>query len=426
MRDSHSRCVIVGNGVAGATAALAIRAREPHPEITLIGGESDYFFSRTALMCAFMDRLSRRELEPLERSVWKRERITLRRGWVRDLDARRQRVTLDSGESLSYSRLLLATGSEPVRPAWDGLDRVRGGAAHFVSLQDLDACERLARSARDAVVVGGGLIGVELAECLVWAGLRVTFLIREPWYWSAALDEREAAMVAAHLRARGVDVRTGEEVAAVECDSSGCVRAIATTSGAALPCAFLGIAIGVRPAIGWLRGVSTPPELSQGVRTDSGFRTSLDNVWAAGDCAEILLPDGSALVEQNWYSARRQAELAARSICGEPVVYRPPVPFNSAKFFGIEYTSAGQTANLPPGARQFYARIPRREASIRVVDHDGAVCGFSMLGSRWDHRLLVRWIEERRPLEWVAAHLREAQFDGEFGRAPLPALERVA
>src|SRR5437588_4238253 len=117
-----TRYVIIGNGVAGVTAAMTLRQRDRKAAITLIGGESDYFFSRTALMYAYMDRMTLRDLEPFERSVWDKQAIRRMRAWVKDVDAGRAAVTLDTGESIPYDRLLLAIGARPNRPAWKGLD----------------------------------------------------------------------------------------------------------------------------------------------------------------------------------------------------------------------------------------------------------------------------------------------------------------
>ncbi|MDE3180044.1 MAG: NAD(P)/FAD-dependent oxidoreductase, partial [Acidobacteriota bacterium] len=110
------RYVIIGNGVAGTTAAITLRQREPEAGITLISGESDYFFSRTALMYAFMDRMERRDLEPYERKVYALQGIQLVRDRVNDLDAGARIVTLNSGRTVCYDRLLLATGSLPNVP----------------------------------------------------------------------------------------------------------------------------------------------------------------------------------------------------------------------------------------------------------------------------------------------------------------------
>lgn len=412
------RFVIIGNGVAGATAAFTLRQREPEAEITMIGGESDYFFSRTALMYAFMDRMSLRDLEPTERKVFAKQKIQLLRDWVTDLDAGRQILRLESGKSISYDRLLLATGSAPKQAEWPGLEGAREGVAHFVSLQDLERCERLVPTTREAVVVGGGLIGVELAECLVFHRRKVTFLVRSPWYWPGALAREESEIVTEHIRRRGVDLRGGEEIAEVLAGEGSRVRAVRTKSGAEFPCQMLGIAIGVEPATAWLRRAATPPRIARGIVVSPSFQTSLENVWAAGDCVEIEI-EGERVVEQIWYSAKRQGELAARAMLGDTVRYQPPVFYNSAMFFEIEYTSAGMIGEPGADAATFFCRIPGKEASVRIVERGGAVVGMNMLGARWNHTLFERWIAERRSMDYAIEHLREAQFDVEFGRLDL-------
>ncbi len=414
------RYVIIGNGVAGTTAAFTIRERERRAWITLISDESDYFISRTALMYAFMDRLERRDLEPVERKVWDRQNIECVRGRVTGIDSAGHKLTMRSGAVIPYDRLLIACGSLPNRPAWDGLAEVQDGLVNFVTLGDLDRCERLTKTGQKAVVVGGGLIGVELVECLRHHGMQVTFLVREPWYWPAALGKPEGLMISEHIRKHGVDVRMDESVKRVNVDSGGNVRGVLTDAGHEYACSLLGVAVGVHPAIEWLP--DNGPRANRGVLVDTSFRTSLDTVWAAGDCAEIQFDDRPTVVEQIWYSAKRQGELAARSMLGDPIVYDPPVFYNSAKLFDIEYTTVGNFRI--PDAAEFYGRIPGRDVSIRIAEYSGAVIGFNMLGSRWDHTWFERWIAERRSLEYVMEQLHLAQFDVEFGRQDLSEFRR--
>jgi 3-phenylpropionate/trans-cinnamate dioxygenase ferredoxin reductase subunit len=414
-----TRYVIIGNGVAGVTAAMTLRQRDRKAAITLISGESDYFFSRTALMYAYMDRMTLRELEPFERSVWDKQAIRRVRAWVKDIDAGRAAVTLDTGESIPYDRLLLATGARPNRPSWKGVDAIRDGFVHFVSMEDLQRCERLTKPGEKAIVVGGGLIGVELVECLAHHGMDVTFLILEPWYWPVAMASGEGEMISDHIRRHGVDVVHNEEVIEAVAGADGRVRSVKTRSGKELECGMLGVAIGVHPAVEWLAQVTTPPRIGRGIQVQPDFSTSLANVWAAGDCAEILLPGSKPFVEQIWYSAKRQGELAARSMAGDRIAYEPPVFYNSSKFFGIEYTTVGMVNNAPDGARNFYMKIPGKDVSVRVVESGGAAIGFNMLGSRWNHNHFERWIAERRSMDYVMEHLHEAQFDVEFGREDL-------
>ncbi|AWV88811.1 NAD(P)/FAD-dependent oxidoreductase [Bradymonas sediminis] len=415
--------IIVGNGVAGIQAALTLRERLPDPattHITIISDESDYFISRTALMYAYTEKLQRRDLEPYERRLYRDKHLTLRRARVVDLDADAKTVTLGDGESLAYDGLLLSVGAKPRSADFAGLDKVRDGLVNFVSLQDLDHCERLTPTTRRAVIVGGGLIGIELVECLRHHGVEVTFLVRSPWFWPAALGADEGEFIAAHMREHGVDLRLEEQVQEVKVDENGRVCAVRTESGEEIDCQMLGVAIGVTPNCEWLRAVKTPPALARGIRVDRAFRTSLPQVWAAGDCAEIDQDTGNTLVETIWYSAKRHGILAAQSMLGDPVRYETPVFFNSSKFFDIEFTTVGDLEDAPPGSTTLYRKMPERPISQRIVANAaGEVIGFNMLGSRFDHRILTRWIQEKRGLDWVRDNLEHAQFDVEFGRVPL-------
>jgi NAD(P)H-nitrite reductase large subunit len=411
--------VIIGNGIAGITAAFTIRARDTDAEITVVSPESEYFYSRTALMYAFMDRMTRRDLEPYERKVYEKQSIGRILARVVDLNAGSHSITLENERTLTYDRLLLATGSAPRVPNWTGLDKAKTGVCHFVSLQDLEESERLTRTSTEAVLVGGGLIGVEMAECLVHHGRKLTFFVKDPWYWPVALGGEEGAMISEHIRAHGVNLLLNEEIGEVLTDSAGRVRAVRTAGGKEASCQMLAIAIGVRPAVDWLRQVSTMPALNRGIVVQPDFRTSLPDVFAAGDCAEPNSGGEAGFVEQLWYSAKRQGELAGRSMLGDAVNYRPPVFYNSAKFFDIEYTTSGMVNDAPPGSSAFYCRIPGKDVSVRIVEHEGAVIGFNMLGSRWNHTVFEKWITERRGLDFVMRALNQAQFDVEFGRMDL-------
>lgn len=418
------RIVIIGNGVAGVTCAFSARQRDPDADITLISGETDYFFSRTALMYAYMDTMTRKNLEPFERSAYDRNRIRRVRDWVVDHVASEQVVVTEGGKRIAYDRLVLAVGASPNLFGWEGVDTLNDGLVHFVSMQDLDACERLTPSTREAVVVGGGLIGIELVECLVHHGVKVTFLIREPYYWPVALGSEEAEFVVEHMRHHGVDVALEEEMTRVEADERGRVKTVHTSKGRALPAQMLGIAAGVRPNVARIKQWTDVPNIGRGIQTDRTLETSIPNVFACGDCAEILVPGQERpLHETIWYSAKRQGALVGRNLFGDNVTYEPPLFFNSSKFFEIEYTTVGDVVRVPAGATSIYLKHPTKELSARIVAHEGRVIGFNMLGSRWNHEVLERWIIERRTPEWVLKRLAKAQYDVEFGRANLRQME---
>jgi NADPH-dependent 2,4-dienoyl-CoA reductase/sulfur reductase-like enzyme len=448
--------VIVGNGVCGIEAALALRRRDAEARITLVSDEHDHFYSRTALMYVFAGQMTLRDTEPYDRGLYERLRFERARRRVSGLDSRARALRFEDGGTLGYERLLLAVGSRGRPAPWPGAPGP--GLHYFVTLRDLEGLDRDARPGRRAVVVGGGLIGVEVAEILLARGLEVTFVIRENWYFPLALDEREAAMVAEHLRAHGVDVRLGLNVEEVRRRPDGALagvrlgpapRSVAESGAAAgeVACDLLVSAIGVVPNTGFLGDSGLRLSKGGAIEVDDALRASAPDVWAAGDCANVTWADGSRRPEQLWYTARDQGRVAAASMLGDGATYRRGAWYNSAKFFDLEYTTAGWVPvrldwdNTPldpgPDVREWFHRWPGRFDSQRIVCKGGSggtgespqldergrihsaranerVVGFNMLGGRWNHEVLLDWIDSRRTLGFVLEHLAEAQFDEEL------------
>ena len=240
---------------------------------------------------------------------------------------------------------------------------------------------------------------------LATRGVAVTFLVREPRYLASALSEQESALVAAAIRSHGVDLRLGAEVERVE--GAGRAEAVVTTDGERIPADVVGVGIGVRPNVGWL-GESLA--VDRGVLVDDALRASAENVWAAGDCAQLRTPPpGVRAVEPIWYTARLQGATAGLGMAGRPRPYAPPVFFNSAKFFDLEWQLCGDLA----GPATDWERSDGAR-SVRIRHRDGAVVGVSGLGVRLRQAVCSRWIEERWPLDRAVADLPAARFDAEF------------
>ncbi len=414
---------IIGNGVAGTEAALALRRREADARITVISAEHDHFFSRPALMYVFCGQLDLAATEPYDRGLYERLRFELIRQRVASLETASRRLCFEDGSHLDYDRLLLAVGSKPRPAPWPGADGP--GVHYFVTLDDLKGLDEAARSGMRAVVIGGGLIGVEVAEILKQRGLSVSFVIRENWYFPLALDESESNMVAGHMRRHGCDVRLGDDVEEIQRDPQGAVRGVATTGGE-IACDLVVCSIGVVPNTTFLAESGLSLSKGGAIEVDESLRTNDQNVWAAGDCANVGWIDGSRRPEQLWYTARDQGRLAAEAMLGDECAYRRGTWYNSAKFFDVEYTTAGWVParlnwdNTPldpgPDVRNWFQQRPETCQSERIVVKGDRVVGFNMLGRRWNHEPFLRWIEERRDLDYVLAHLAEAQFDEEFTR----------
>jgi NADPH-dependent 2,4-dienoyl-CoA reductase/sulfur reductase-like enzyme len=268
------------------------------------------------------------------------------------------------------------------------------------------------------VVVGGGLIWIEMAEMLKTRKIAVTMLVRENNYWDNVLPEEEARLINRHIREHHVDLRLGVELRSVEADKEGKISAVTTSSGEKIPCQFAGIAIGVKPNVDLFR--ESPLDTGEGILTDVYFRTNMENVFAIGDCVEfrdIPGPDRKK-IEQVWYTARMHGETLAYSLTADkPVKYCPGVWFNSAKFFDIEYQTYGF---IPPvhvkGQRSFYWEHREGKMCFRMLydDQSKAILGINSLGMRWRHAFFDKAIKEGWHIDKVMQDLEQANFNPEF------------
>ena len=415
--------VIIGNGITGVTCALSVRRLQPEARITLVSGESAHHYARTALMYVYMGHLRYQDTKPYGDWFWAENRLDLVHATATALDTNTKTLTLDTGATLTYDQLLLATGSESRRYGWPG--QHLAGVQGLYNLPDLAAMARDTHGISRGVVVGGGLIGVELAEMLHTRGIEPVVLVRDARYWGSVLPPEEANLVDRQFQQNHVAVRYGTELREILGDAAGRVRAVRTTAGEEITCQWVGLATGVTPNLALAR--TSNVETDTGILVDEYLRTSVPHVFAAGDCAQHRRPAaGEVAIEQLWYTGRMQGETVAHTICGQPTAYRRGIWFNSAKFFNLEYQTYGQAPAAPtPGLSSFYWEHPTAQVALRVyfrTTAPHAVVGFNALGLRLRHAVCEQWIREQAPVGTVLAHLGAANFDPEFARQHEPAI----
>ncbi len=403
---------IIGNGIAGITAARELRKRKPDWRITVISGESDHPYSRPALMYVFMGHLRYEHTKLYEDWFWPRNRIDLVRAWVTRIDVARKVVELDHGAPIAWDQLVIATGSQSNRFGWPGQDLA--GVQGLYGLQDLELLEGNCRGAKRAVIVGGGLIGIELAEMLHSRGIAITFLVREASYWSNIMPAEESQLINQVIRREGLDLRLSTQLREIVDDGKGRACAVITDRGEKIECQLVGLTAGVSPSIGLLAGSGI--ETGRGVLVDPSFRTNVPGVHAAGDCAEIRMPGGKNRIEQLWYTGKMHGQVLARVLAGEDASHDRGIWFNSAKFLDLEYQTYGLVHMNVPGERNLYWQAGDGLHALRLVYTDEAVIGFNALGIRYRHKTCERWIQEKRSVEYVMQNLPEANFDPEFFR----------
>lgn len=403
--------VIIGNGVTGINAALRLRELRPDARITVISGESTYHYSRPALMYVFMGHMRYADTKPYPDDFWEKQRLELLRDWVVGLDPQDRRLRLHRGGEMAFDQLLLATGSKTNRFGWPGQDLE--GVQGLYDLMDLRLLYENTRRCEHAVIVGGGLIGIELAEMLHSRNIHVSLLVREKSYWNNVLPDEESAMVNRAIEAEGMDLRLETNLEEILDDGHGRVGGVRTKEGERIDCQLVGLTPGVSPNLDLVEGTSI--ETGRGILVDEGLRTNVDGIYAAGDCAEIRTPgEDRNLLQQVWYTGRAQGRLAGEILAGEDRRYEPATWFNSAKFLDIEYQTYGRVGFHVPGEKHLYWEHPDGRRSLRLVYTDEGVIGFNLMGMRHRHRVCERWVDERRSVDHVLEHLDQANFDPEF------------
>ena len=291
------RVVIIGNGISGITAARYVRKWSDHI-ITVISAETDHFYSRTALMYIYMGHMRYEDTKPYEDHFWKKNRIELVRDYVHTIQTDQKKLQLGSGRSIDYDVLIIAVGSKSRFFGWPGQDL--RGVQGLYGIPDLENMEQYTRGINRAVVVGGGLIGIEMVEMLHARHIPVTFLVREKSYFSHVLPPEESEIINQEIRDHHIDLRLQTELKEARGDADQRVKSIVTTEGEEIECQFLGITTGVTPNIDIV--AQSDVETNRGVLVNEYFETSIPDVYAIGDCAEYrngwyrLPTAGSALV----------------------------------------------------------------------------------------------------------------------------------
>ena len=406
--------VIIGNGITGITAARTIRKHSDH-EITVVSGETDYFFSRTALMYIYMGHMQFKDTQPYEPWFWTKNRINLKRAWVKTIDTQNKQLLFSNDDRMPYDKLLIASGAKPNKFGWPGQDLI--GVQGLYSYQDLEELEKnTANGINRAVIVGGGLIGMEMAEMLHSRHYPVTFLVRESSYWNNILPEQESQLITRHIREHGFDLRLNETLKEIKGDANGKVTSIITGSGEEIACQVVGLTAGVSPNIAFLK--DTEIKTDKGVVINQHMHTNVEDIYAAGDCAQFqhALPD-RRVIEQVWYTGKLQGEAAAFNMLGHDKMYEPGFWFNSAKFLDIEYQTYGTVLNtLREGETEFYWESDDHQKCVHVLyrESDHLFIGINVFGIRMRHEIFNRWLLEKQKVEHIMSHLSAANFDPEF------------
>lgn len=403
------KVVIIGNGIAGITTAIELRKLTDF-EISVVSDESDFFFSRTALMYVFMGHMKFEHTQPYENSFWEKNKISLVNGRANEVLPEKNTVSLENGDKLDYEYLVIATGSKPNKYNWPGQNLE--GVSALYHKQDLEYLEKYSSKIKKAVVVGGGLIGVELAEMLHSRGIQVTFLVRENSFWSMVLSENEGRMLEKHILEHGINLKLNAELK--EINGKEAVESVITSTGETIECQFVGLTVGVSPNVGFLQNSSI--KINKGILVNKYLQTNIPNIFAIGDCAEIQQPqDGRRPIEAVWYTGKIMGQTLAKTLNGQNTAYHPGHWFNSAKFFDIEYQTYGLApSKLSDNQDEFYWEKENKAVRIVFNKENQVFEGINTFGIRMRQDFFEKVLDRKESLSFVIKNLEKANFDPEF------------
>ncbi len=372
--------VIIGGSAAGTSAADTLRRLDPRCEITIISDETRPFYSRCLTSYYIAGKIDEHDMLLREPGFYEAHRLDLIMGRTAvSVDPKKRAVVLDDGREIPYGRLLLATGGRAKVPDIPGADR--HGVFTLRTWDDAVAIARKAKTARKAVVVGGGLIGMKAASALRDAGLEVRVVVASGRVLSQMLDEAAAAVARGLLEAHGFAIDTRCDV--VEVEGDGEVRCVRLKDGRRVDADLVIIGKGVDPEVDLAK--SCGARVGRGVIVDEHLETSVPGVYAAGDVAEAYdIACGEMRVNAMWTAATAQGKVVARNMAGIPTRYPGSVGMNSIDICGVPFISMGVTSPGRAGDGNGYIEVTRRRGSTwyrKVVLRDGVICGAVFAGA---------------------------------------------
>lgn len=378
----HADVVIVGTGHGGAQAAIALRQHGHEGSILMIGRDDAPPYERPPLSKEYLagDKGFERIMIRPEK-FWADKDIALRLGAaVTAIDPAAHRLTLSDGGSVTYRKLIWSGGGDPRRLPVPGA--VLPGVFYVRDKADADAMmAALADGAKRAVVIGGGYIGLEAAAVLRKLGCEVTLVEMLPRLLARVAGEELSTFYAEEHRRQGVDVRLNEGVRAVLGEDQGKVTGVLLESGEELPCDMVIVGIGVVPAVAPL--IAAGAAGSNGVDVDFCCRTTLDDIYAIGDCAAHAndFADGAVIRLESVQNAHDMANTVAKAIMGEKEPYHA-LPW----FWSNQYDLKLQTAGLSLGFDGTILRGDPATCKFTVVYlRDGRPIAFDCVGTMKDY-----------------------------------------
>lgn len=387
--------VIVGGSVAAASALAAIRQNRPKAEIRVVADEAVPFYYRPLIPYLLDGSRTAEEILFAEQPS-AAGRAELIHDRCVAIDPARQRIRLQSGRDLPYTKLLLAAGGAPIMLVGDLEGLEHQGIFTLRSMDDAVKIRKYLPGCRTAAVIGGGLVGIKAAEALAKVGLAVTVIEQKEQILPLRADRMAAAAIVTRLKEKGVTVLTGQAPQAVTA-SAGKADGVRLADGSTVAADLVILAVGIRPNIDFL--AASGIAIERGVLADSRMQTSLPNIYAAGDLVQFTdQAAGDEEVSALWSNAVHTGRVAGCNMSGGRAVVPPMLSvMNSTEIAGLPLISAGKLDD-PAGKHAVFAESCGDNCRKLLFAKDRLV-GLLFLGNVNRAGVYVNMIRNRMPLQ---------------------------
>ncbi|MBU0508218.1 FAD-dependent oxidoreductase [bacterium] len=380
--------LVLGFSAAGANAVETLRRLQPEAEITVVSADRREFYLRLDLEGIFHGKTAA-DLTPRPPTYWDENGIVVVKERALAIDPPQREVRLADERTIRYDRLLVATGAEPRKLAVPG--HSLEGVVAYHTLDDAELICASRERVRRIVIVGGGILGLELARAVVSFGWETTILVRGGHVGSPTVDPSGSPIITKSLERAGVNMIYRDQVAEFEGEAD-CLVAVRTTEGRRLEAEMAVVCIGVVPAVSFLAGTGI---LTNGkLIVDDRLRTPVENVYAAGDVAVVRTAEGREIACNTWTVASAQARVAAGNMCGQDQPWEEGVLYNLDSLFDREFTKIGPwDERRTPGRTIHEFHEPERYSALVV--RDGILESAFLLGDRSGDRRLRKLISRQ-------------------------------
>lgn len=393
--------------MAGVTAAETIRQNDPAGTIGIVSDEPYMLYSRVMLSKPnfFLGKVDFDQVWMKGEEWYKERNIAFMGGkTVNGLDVTQKKVSTSDGSSISYEKLLIATGTATRKATMPGADKK--GVHYLRSLEDGKGIMENIKTAKSAVTVGGGFIGFEMADLMQLAGLKTTVVLREPYFWDPMLDEVSGKMIETAMKKVGVNILHNTEITEITGGES--VEGVVLKDGTKIPCEIVIFGIGTTSHLDWAKSAGL--DINRGIIANEFMETSVADVWTAGDIAEykdLILQENVQM--GNWVSAHEQGRVAGAGMSGKRQPFKF-VSFYTTNGFGLIVAFVGD-ACPSPGRVVIPRGSPETNSYGRLILVNNEIEGATLINRIQEMGTISKLIEVNVDVSAHHAELADPSFD---------------